>query len=70
MYEYPTFIWRPVPGGRHVFPVSAKRALPGEDVSSYCGAEVDAVELHNCTELAWIVQPTCMTCWNILIGRH
>ncbi|MEV0698851.1 zinc finger protein [Saccharopolyspora sp. NPDC050389] len=69
MSEYLTYIWRPVAGGRHAFPIAAKKAASGEAVTAYCGAEVDAGELHDRSEVDWIREESCMRCWRILADR-
>ncbi|WP_190818636.1 zinc finger protein [Saccharopolyspora pogona] len=69
MYDYLTYIWRPVSGGRHAFPIAAREIPAGEPVAAYCGAEADAAELHNRTELDWIRERSCVDCRRILAGR-
>ncbi|MBB5153802.1 zinc finger protein [Saccharopolyspora phatthalungensis] len=66
MSEYLTYIWRPVTGGRHAFPIAAKKTPAGGSVTAYCGAEADAAQLHERSELDWIREGTCMSCWRIL----
>ncbi|MGP4021355.1 zinc finger protein [Saccharopolyspora sp. 5N708] len=66
MGEYLTYIWRPVTGGRHAFPVAARKVPSGELVRAFCGAEADAGELHDRTELDWIREDSCMRCWHLL----
>ncbi|GAA0511666.1 hypothetical protein GCM10011581_01860 [Saccharopolyspora subtropica] len=69
MSEYLTYIWRPVTGGRHAFPIAAKKTPPGETVTAFCGAETDAAQLHDRSEVDWIREETCMRCWRILAAR-
>ncbi|MCI2420408.1 hypothetical protein MOQ72_23455 [Saccharopolyspora sp. K220] len=69
MSEYLTYIWRPVTGGRHAFPVAAKKTPAGELVTAFCGADAAAEELHDRTELDWIREDSCMSCWRILAIR-
>ena len=69
MGEYPGYVWRPVTGGRHAFPAEARRLRGGETATSYCGADVDAAELHDRTETDWIREPTCAHCWQVLVDR-
>ncbi|GAA4852067.1 zinc finger protein [Saccharopolyspora rosea] len=64
-----TYIWRPVTGGRHAFPVAAREVPAGESVTAYCGAVVDAAELRDRTEADWIREQTCMSCWAALAAR-
>ncbi|KAA5833285.1 zinc finger protein [Saccharopolyspora hirsuta] len=66
---YLTYIWRPVTGGRHAFPVRAREVPAGEQVAAYCGAEVDAAELHGRSEVDWVREKSCMRCWRILADR-
>ncbi len=66
MTDHLTHIWRPIPGGRHAFPPSAIRINHDDQAESYCGMQVAAARLHDCTELDWILEPTCTTCWKIL----
>ncbi|MGW3467692.1 zinc finger protein [Saccharopolyspora sp. NPDC000995] len=70
MNEYLTYIWRPVTGGRHAFPIAAKKTPAGERVAAYCGAEADSAELHDRTEVDWIREDTCMKCWRIIADRN
>jgi hypothetical protein len=69
MAEYLTYFWRPVTGGRHAFPIAAKKTPPGEQVAAYCGTEADAAELHDRSEIDWIREDTCMKCWSALTTR-
>lgn len=66
MTEYLIYVWRPIPGGRHAFPASAIKINHDDQAESYCGTQVRAARLHDSTELDWIVEPTCRTCWKIL----
>jgi zinc-finger len=66
MPEYLTYVWRPVPGKRHAFPFGATKLDPEETATAYCGTEVEAAELHDLDEIAWILEPTCMDCWKHL----
>ncbi|MEV4648668.1 zinc finger protein [Saccharopolyspora sp. NPDC049357] len=66
MPEYLTYVWRPVPGKRHAFPVAATKLDAEETATAYCGAEVEAAKLHDLNEIAWILEPTCMDCWKHL----
>ena len=69
MPEYLTYVWRPVPGQRHAFPIAATKLAPEETATSCCGAEVEAAKLHDVDEIAWILEPTCMDCWKHLAER-
>ncbi|GAB3676880.1 zinc finger protein [Saccharopolyspora tripterygii] len=69
MPEYLTYVWRPVPGQRHAFPIAATKLAPEGTATAYCGAEVEATKLHDVDEIAWIFEPTCMNCWQRLAGR-
>jgi zinc finger protein len=69
MSDYLTYVWRPVTGGRHAFPIAATKTPAGEVVSAFCGAAADAAELHDRSELDWIREDTCMTCWSVLTTR-
>ncbi|MGI8306867.1 zinc finger protein [Saccharopolyspora hattusasensis] len=70
MNEYLTYIWRPVAGGRHAFPIAAKKTPVGERVAAYCGAEADSAEIHDRTEVDWIREDSCMKCWRIIADRN
>ncbi|MEV0702478.1 zinc finger protein [Saccharopolyspora sp. NPDC050389] len=63
MSDYLTYVWRPVTGGRHAFPITATKTPAGVPVVAFCGAEADAVELHDRSEVDWIREDTCMDCW-------
>ncbi|MCA1189592.1 MULTISPECIES: hypothetical protein [Saccharopolyspora] len=65
-----TYVWRPVPAGRHAFAASALDADPRCPVTSYCGVEAAATELHDRTEHEWVRQGTCMDCWRVLARRR
>lgn len=69
MFGSLTYVWRPVTGGRHAFPIAATRAPHDERVTAYCGAEADAAELHDRSEVDWIRERTCMDCWRLLAER-
>ncbi|MEV6233719.1 zinc finger protein [Saccharopolyspora shandongensis] len=69
MADYLTYVWRPVTGGRHAFPIAATKAPPQERVTAFCGAETDAAELHDRSEVDWIREGTCMRCWHTLTTR-
>ena len=69
MPDYLTSVWRPVTSGRHAFPITATKAEDDEQVKAFCGAEVEAIELHDRSEVDWIRQDTCMTCWHELTTR-
>ncbi|MEU5849850.1 zinc finger protein [Saccharopolyspora shandongensis] len=69
MSDYLTYVWRPVTGGRHAFPIAATKAPASEPVVAFCGAEVDAAELHGRSEVDWIREDTCMRCWHTLTAR-
>ncbi|MBB5154793.1 zinc finger protein [Saccharopolyspora phatthalungensis] len=69
MSEYPSYVWRPVTGGRHAFPIAATKTSAGEPVSAFCGAEVDAAELHDRSEMDWIREGTCMRCSRTLANH-
>ena len=70
MATFLTYIWRPVTGGRHAFPVAARKAPAGQTVTAYCGATADAAELHDRTEDDWVREHTCMSCWYALAKRQ
>lgn len=61
-----TYVWRPIPTGRHAFAASALEAAPHCPVTSYCGLEASATELHGRTEYEWVRRGTCMDCWREL----
>lgn len=63
-----TYVWRPIPAGRHAFAASALEADPQCPVTSYCGVEATATELHGRTEYEWVRRGTCMDCWRELTG--
>ncbi|MDA3627362.1 hypothetical protein OU415_18085 [Saccharopolyspora sp. WRP15-2] len=67
--EYLTYIWRPVTGGRHAFPIAARKVPAGDVVTAYCGVEADAAEIHDRTEVDWVREKSCMACWRILADR-
>ncbi|MEV0057970.1 zinc finger protein [Saccharopolyspora shandongensis] len=69
MSDYLTYIWRPVTGGRHAFPIAATKAPTGDPVVAFCGAEADVAELHDRSEVDWIREDSCMRCWRILAAR-
>ena len=61
-----TYVWRPIPSGRHAFAADALDAEPREQVTSYCGVHADAAELHDRSEAEWVHRGTCMDCWRVL----
>ncbi|QIZ35722.1 zinc finger protein [Saccharopolyspora sp. ASAGF58] len=69
MADYLTYVWRPVTGGRHAFPIATTKAPREERVKAFCGAEANAAELHDRSEVDWIREDTCMRCWNTLTTR-
>ncbi|MDA3630820.1 hypothetical protein OU415_35710 [Saccharopolyspora sp. WRP15-2] len=69
MSSYLTYVWRPVTGGRHAFPIAATKSPQDQKVEAYCGAEAEATELHGRSEVDWIREKSCMTCWRILADR-
>ncbi|TDD47910.1 zinc finger protein [Saccharopolyspora elongata] len=69
MSDYLTYIWRPVTGGRHAFPIAATKNPAGLPAVAFCGAEADAAELHDRSEVVWIREDSCMRCWRILAAR-
>ena len=69
MSEFLTYVWRPVTGGRHAFPIAAMKIPDGNQVKAFCGTETDAAELNDRSELDWVRQDTCMTCWHELTKR-
>ncbi|MGW3471379.1 zinc finger protein [Saccharopolyspora sp. NPDC000995] len=69
MSDYLTYVWRPVPGGRHAFPIAATKVPASERVKAFCGAEAGAAELHDRSEVDWIREDTCMRCWHTLTTR-
>jgi zinc finger protein len=69
MSDYLTYVWRPVTGGRHAFPIAATKVPVEEQVTAFCGAEAEAAQLHDRSELDWIREDTCMDCWHALTVR-
>ncbi|MEU5850487.1 zinc finger protein [Saccharopolyspora shandongensis] len=69
MSDYLTYVWRPVTGGRHAFPITATKTPAGVPVMAFCGAKADAGELHDRSEVDWIREDTCMRCWHVLTTR-
>ncbi|GAA4620630.1 zinc finger protein [Saccharopolyspora hordei] len=69
MSGYLTYVWRPVTGGRHAFPIAATKAPPDAEVEAFCGARTAAPELHDRSEVDWIRERTCMDCWRLLAER-
>ncbi|MEV0088521.1 zinc finger protein [Saccharopolyspora sp. NPDC050642] len=69
MSDYLTYVWRPVTGGRHAFPITATKTPAGVPVVAFCGAEADASELHGRSEVDWVREDTCMRCWHVLAAR-
>ncbi|TDD41040.1 zinc finger protein [Saccharopolyspora elongata] len=69
MSDYLTYVWRPVTGGRHAFPITATKTPAGKPVVAFCGAETDAGELHDRSEVDWVREDTCMDCWHVLAAR-
>ncbi|MDA3647227.1 hypothetical protein LZ318_35305 [Saccharopolyspora indica] len=69
MSDYLTYVWRPVAGGRHAFPIAATKVPLGATVEAYCGAESEASQLHDRSEVDWVREKSCMTCWRILADR-
>ncbi|MEU5849565.1 zinc finger protein [Saccharopolyspora shandongensis] len=69
MPDYLTYVWRPVTGGRHAFPIAATKSPAGVLVVAFCGAEEDAGELHDRSEVDWIREDTCMRCWHTLTAH-
>lgn len=61
-----TYVWRPIPSGRHAFAADALDAEPREQVTSYCGVHAAAAELHDRSEAEWVHRGTCMDCWRVL----
>ncbi|KAA5824994.1 hypothetical protein F1721_33820 [Saccharopolyspora hirsuta] len=70
MSGFLTYVWRPVTGGRHAFPIAATKAPPDGRVEAYCGAEADASELHDRSEVDWVREKSCMACWRLLADTH
>ncbi|MDA3625053.1 hypothetical protein OU415_06385 [Saccharopolyspora sp. WRP15-2] len=66
---YLTYVWRPVTGGRHAFPIAATKSPPEDTVEAYCGAEAEASELHDRSEVDWVREQTCMDCWRVLAAQ-
>ncbi|MER7012391.1 zinc finger protein [Saccharopolyspora sp. NPDC000359] len=69
MSDYLTYVWRPITGGRHAFPVAATKSPPESTVDAYCGAQTEASQLHNRSEVDWIREPSCKECWRILAKK-
>ncbi|MGW5643120.1 zinc finger protein [Saccharopolyspora sp. NPDC003752] len=69
MLGYLTYVWRPVTGGRHAFPIAATKTPQCSKVEAFCGAEAEASELHDRSEVDWIREDTCMRCWHVLAAR-
>ncbi|KAA5833403.1 hypothetical protein F1721_14000 [Saccharopolyspora hirsuta] len=69
MSGYLTYVWRPVVGGRHAFPIAAMKSPPDATVDAYCGAQTEARQLHDRSEVDWIRERSCMECWRILAAR-
>lgn len=65
-----TYVWRPIPTGRHAFAAAALDEAPDSPVTSYCGVHTEAGELHGRTEREWVQQGTCMECWRALTGSR
>ncbi|MGW1679122.1 hypothetical protein [Saccharopolyspora sp. NPDC002376] len=38
-------------------------------VEAYCGAEAEAAELHDRSEVDWVRERTCMSCWRVLAAQ-
>ncbi|MDA3627894.1 hypothetical protein OU415_20845 [Saccharopolyspora sp. WRP15-2] len=38
-------------------------------VEAYCGAEAEASQLHDRSEVDWVREQACMDCWRILAER-
>jgi hypothetical protein len=64
-----TYVWRPIPGGQHAFPIDCIRLDADEEVFAYCDAATSAENLREPSELAWIMEPTCMDCWQHLAAK-
>lgn len=69
MSGYLTYVWRPVSGGRHAFPITATKAPPDEEVEAFCGAKTVAAELHDRSEVDWVRERSCMKCWRHLADK-
>ncbi|MEU6268989.1 zinc finger protein [Saccharopolyspora shandongensis] len=69
MSDYLTYVWRPVTGGRHAFPIAATKTPAGVPVVAFCGAEADAGDLRDRSEVDWVREDTCMRCWHVLTAR-
>lgn len=61
-----TYVWRPIPSGRHAFAAEDLDADPRRPITSYCGVHVTAGDLHGHTEHEWVRRGTCMDCWRVL----
>ncbi|SFS34282.1 zinc finger protein [Saccharopolyspora flava] len=65
------WFWRPIGTGRHAFHTEAKEADPTSTVTTHCGSEVEAHLVQRTpTEIEWITEPTCMTCWHRIADRR
>ncbi|MFC7344456.1 zinc finger protein [Saccharopolyspora griseoalba] len=64
-----TYVWRPITGGRHAFPIDTTWLEADEEATAYCGAVTVADNLHHTTELAWIMEPTCTDCWQHVAAK-
>ncbi|GAA4854012.1 hypothetical protein [Saccharopolyspora rosea] len=64
------WFWRPVGVGRHAFDVVVRQAGPHDAVFSFCGVEVEAWQVQRLpSEIEWIEEATCMTCWREITSR-
>ncbi|MDA3647304.1 hypothetical protein LZ318_35690 [Saccharopolyspora indica] len=69
MSGYLKYVWRPVTGGRHAFPIAATKTPPDEQAEAYCGAKTPAAELHDRSEVDWVREKSCMKCWHHLADK-
>ncbi|MER7083514.1 zinc-finger [Saccharopolyspora kobensis] len=69
MSTYLKYVWRPVTGGRHAFPIAATKTPHGEEVEAYCGVTAPASELHDRSEVDWVRESSCMKCWRHLADK-
>ncbi|MER6991454.1 hypothetical protein ABT337_19465 [Saccharopolyspora hirsuta] len=45
------------------------KSPPDATVDAYCGAQTEARQLHDRSEVDWIRERSCMECWRILAAR-
>jgi hypothetical protein len=69
MSDYSTYVWRPVTGGRHAFPIAATKVSMVDQVTAFCGAEAEAAQLHDRSEVDRIGESARMDCWRVFATR-